>query len=456
MSANIIQGNPTKKFFIEMITRDISIEDAIIDLLDNSIDGANRINSESYDGLWVNITINDNEFVICDNCGGFSLDTAQKYAFRFGRPEEAPKAQNNTVGRFGIGMKRSLFKIGKQFIVESECNLDHFRIDVDVEEWSRKTMKMTTEDGVEAIVDDWNFSYEYVSESIGYSGTSIRITNLNTEVLDLFVSDNFLTNLSESIQKLLNFSLLKGLKITLNGKELAGKRIDMIISEASKPYYTYGRIGNVDYRIIAGLGEIGEPKNSGWYIYCNNRLVVEADTSNITGWGVQPIPQWHINYAMFRGILFLDSEETLDLPLTTTKKGIDATSETYKALLPVMKNAMIKVFEFLKKIPQMGDQANDYRRMLCDTFDKISAVELKSFDFSGHAQKMFLAPQLDLDIISQKKQNVRIAYDVNKDLAELAKGHAEARSYKELGNITFDYYIKMEDIEDEKSNESQL
>ena len=38
---NIIQGNPTKGFFIEMITRDISIKDAILDLLDNSIDGAN-------------------------------------------------------------------------------------------------------------------------------------------------------------------------------------------------------------------------------------------------------------------------------------------------------------------------------------------------------------------------------------------------------------------------------
>ena len=107
---NVIEGNPTKKFFIEMITRDISIEDAIIDLLDNSIDGANRINPENYTDLWINLTINDKEFVIQDNCGGFSLETAQKYAFRFGRPEEAPKA-NNTVGRFGIGMKRSLFKI---------------------------------------------------------------------------------------------------------------------------------------------------------------------------------------------------------------------------------------------------------------------------------------------------------------------------------------------------------
>ena len=37
MNTNVIEGNPTKKFFIEMITRDISIEDAIIDLLDNEV-----------------------------------------------------------------------------------------------------------------------------------------------------------------------------------------------------------------------------------------------------------------------------------------------------------------------------------------------------------------------------------------------------------------------------------
>lgn len=140
MNTNIIQGNPTKQFFIEMITRDISIEDAIIDLLDNSIDGANRMNPEDYNGLWIKLTINDTEFIIEDNCGGFSLETAKKYAFRFGRPEDAPKA-NNTVGRFGIGMKRSLFKIGKNFIVESHCGDDHFKVEVNVDEWSRRTKK---------------------------------------------------------------------------------------------------------------------------------------------------------------------------------------------------------------------------------------------------------------------------------------------------------------------------
>lgn len=455
MNTNIIEGNPTKKFFIEMITRDISIEDAIIDLLDNSIDGANRINSENYENLWVNLIINDKEFVIQDNCGGFSLATAQKYAFRFGRPEDAPKA-NNTVGRFGIGMKRSLFKIGRNFTVESQCKSDHFKVEVDVDDWSKRTKKVTTEDQIETTIDDWSFSYTFVDTPNGNDGTIIKISNLNSEVLDLFTDDSFLNDLSDDIQKLLNFSLLKGIKITLNGRELKGKRIDILISEHSKPYYADGVIDGVTYRIIAGLGGIGEPKNAGWYIYCNNRLVLEADTSNITGWGVHPIPQWHMNYVMFRGILFLDSKETLNLPLTTTKKGVDATSEVYKALLPVMKNAMIKVFEFLKKIPQMGDEANDYRQTICETFDKISAVDLKVYDFADYPQKTFLAPELDMDIISRKKQYVRISYEANKALADEAKEHAEAKNYKELGNTTFEYYLKMEEIKNGESDSSEL
>jgi len=57
-----------------------------------------------------------------------------------------------------------------------------------------------------------------------------------------------------------------------------------LLSNNTTPYHIEGIINNVRYKLIAGLGGIGEPKLSGWYIYCNNRLVLEADTSSITGW----------------------------------------------------------------------------------------------------------------------------------------------------------------------------
>lgn len=61
--ANIIEGSPTKQFFIDMITRDISIEDAIMDLIDNSIDGANRMRPNgNYGGLRITMQVNEKGF----------------------------------------------------------------------------------------------------------------------------------------------------------------------------------------------------------------------------------------------------------------------------------------------------------------------------------------------------------------------------------------------------------
>lgn len=40
--AKTAQGFPTKEFFVGMLTRDIELNDAILDLLDNCLDGVVR------------------------------------------------------------------------------------------------------------------------------------------------------------------------------------------------------------------------------------------------------------------------------------------------------------------------------------------------------------------------------------------------------------------------------
>lgn len=447
---NIIQGNPTKTFFIQMMTRDITINDAIIDLLDNSIDGASNLRPDgNYNGLVIDITINKDEFIVKDNCGGFSLEIAQKYAFRFGRPDEAPET-TGSVGRFGIGMKRALFKIGKNFIVESKSEDDHFKITVDVDEWKNQS-KLISQNNEEFTIEDWNFKYEIVDENYNLTenGTLIKVRNLTNEVSDLFSDSVFLNDLRDDIERLLNFSLQKNIKINLNSTELSCKGIEIIFDQdGSQPYYITGTKLGVNYRIIAGLGRIGDPSLSGWYIYCNDRLVVEADKTEVTGWGTPSIPKWHIDYVMFRGIVFLDSHETINLPLTTTKKGIDATSEIYKAVLPYMKEAMQNVNPFLRDITKLGGEANDYRKLLEEQQEKITVVEMKSQEFT-HSARTFIAPEIDLNLIAQKKDTVRIAYDVNKKIAFKVKNYSESKSFKELGEHTFNYYIQMEGLNNE-------
>lgn len=449
MNKNIIQGSPTKTFFIEMITRDISIKDAILDLLDNSIDGANNINPKSYEGLYVDLTVNENEFIVKDNCGGFSLEIAQKYAFRFGRPDDAPTTEGS-IGRFGVGMKRALFKIGNVFEVETKTISDHFQIDVKVNDWKKKKTKIKNEDDEELIVEDWNFNYNDITpqtSNLTENGTFIKVSELNNEVSTFFKEDNFLNDLRDDIERLLNFSIEKGLKITLNGVSLSKKGI-VLFNDESKPYYYEYEFEGVSVKIIAGLSYVGEPSKSGWYIYCNDRLVLEADRSDITCWGTKGIPKWHVNFVMFRGIIFFDSKETIKLPLTTTKKGIDASSEIYLKSKFFMREAMNSVLTFLKEISKLGSDANDYRKVLAEQEDKISVKDLKSY-ITPDIRK-FITPDLTIDTISEKNNFARISFNVDRNIANKAKSYSETRTYKELGKYIFDYYVKMEELEEDE------
>ncbi|WP_298148553.1 ATP-binding protein [Flavobacterium sp.] len=447
-SPNIIQGNPTKSFFIEMITRDISIKDSILDLLDNSIDGANKINPNNYEGLIIDITINKNVFIVKDNCGGFDLETAQKYAFRFGRPDEAPTTEGS-IGRFGVGMKRALFKIGQNFEVESKTTSDHFQIDVDSKKWKEQKTRVKNQEDEIIEVDDWNFSYTIITEeskNLEQNGTYIRVFNLNKEVAAIFEENSFLIELEDDIERLLNFSLEKGIQITLNGKPLRKKGIVLFNSE-SQPYIVEKEIDGVRIRIAAGLSYVGEPKTSGWYIYCNDRLVLEADQSHITLWGTTGIPKWHPDYVMFKGIIFFDSEDTLKLPLTTTKKGVDSTSEIFSKAKMYIREAMIAVLAFLKEIRNLGNEANDYRMLLGEQEDIVSVKDLKAIPIKQ--ERSFTAPILDYEKISVKRSNVRISFEAPEKMVKYVKDYTAVKSNKELGLYLFEYFLTMEDIENE-------
>ena len=52
-----VDASPTKSFFIYMLTRDIDVRPAIVELIDNSIDGAKKIrNNTEYEGLAASTT----------------------------------------------------------------------------------------------------------------------------------------------------------------------------------------------------------------------------------------------------------------------------------------------------------------------------------------------------------------------------------------------------------------
>src|SRR5438309_5561732 len=107
------KGDPSKSLFINMLTRDISLADCIVDLLDNSVDGIKELRKRTnqpapteneYAGFWVEVEFSKDRFHISDNCGGIPVQVAIDYAFRCGRRDEDDQelAESHTIGLYGI------------------------------------------------------------------------------------------------------------------------------------------------------------------------------------------------------------------------------------------------------------------------------------------------------------------------------------------------------------------
>jgi len=370
--SNVIKANPAKRFFVEMLTRDIDLDDAILDLLDNSLDGLLRITEgdySQYPNYEVNIELSEDQFKITDNCGGIPTDIAQKYAFRMGRPsgrdDDIP-----TIGMYGIGMKRSVFKMGKDIQVSSQNTENCFLVKIP-ESW---------------LTDDENWELEMTDcvETFSDKGTNIIVRNLYPGISELFSSDSdFRSRLMDKISIHYAFVLRSGLLIKINGKAIVGKDIailtefneDAIKSKKGILPFIYREDNDgLQIEIVCGLvdappslAEDSEAAEStkvdrvdaGWTIMCNDRVVLYADRTRLTGWG-DCLPQFHYQFNTLVGVVNFKSNMASKLPVTTTKRGIDASSDVYLRIRRKMCDAMRIYINYTNKWKNKREEEREH------------------------------------------------------------------------------------------------
>ncbi len=341
-------ANPTKEFFVSMLTRDISIEGCILDLIDNSVDAALESEggslpgiepSSRLDGYTVELTIRPDKFEIRDNCGGLSLEDATQYAFNFGN-RDVRADTSLSIGVYGIGMKRAVFKLGTDIEVSStHLPSEHstpqgFRVPIDVGEWLSSTET------------EWQFPI-LADEPAAEPGLRITVTNLRPEVKQAFEDPEFEPRLRRILARDYMLALGHELKIVLNSDDVVRSELSLRTGEGFVPMRQEYTDGDVNVTIIAGMGRPPSddsgpdslPKQrieSGWNIFCNGRAVLTGDTTTLSGWGVDPTPRWHPQYNGFSGFVFFTSEDPALLPMTTTKRSVDPSSSVYKRALARM------------------------------------------------------------------------------------------------------------------------
>lgn len=365
-------AHPTKEFFVKMLTRDISLEDTVLDLLDNCLDGVVRTlrdhgaqaGERPYEGFWAKIHLDGDWFSIEDNCGGIDLETLRHDAFRLGRPASEKDMGLGTVGFYGIGMKRAIFKIGKEANVTTRhAKEGEYEVDIPLN-WVDNA--------------DWFFNIKPIeSPTLADPGTRIMISTLNDTISEQFKNKSFINGLQEMIRQTYAIVMRKGFAIHFGGDELKPAELQIYVANEGGGILPYAFNGSIDgvnislacgfYRTLATETEIDEEKESkqsandaGWTIICNDRVVVFQDRTALSGWGTGGLPSFHNQFKSICGVVEFTSSEVNKLPLTTTKHGIDASSTVYLKTREYMIKGTKIFTNFTNKWKGIEEQTNPF------------------------------------------------------------------------------------------------
>ena len=289
-------------------------------------------------------------FSISDNCGGIPWEL-HDYAFRMGRPLDHPGDVPGTVGVYGIGMKRAIFKIGGDCLISTQ-NKD-FRYEVEIaSDWVENDKT-------------WRFPVKSSKKTMPEDGTTIVVGNLNSGVANNFSQgkESFETTLVRLISTHFAFIIEKGLKVTVNGVKVDPRPTKLIFSKQKfgkegrsiKPFIFQSESDGVKIFLVVGLtrpipsqAELSKglvesrysALEAGWTIVCNERAVVSCDRTELTGWGESGVPRFHNQFIAISGVVDFRSDNAANLPTNTTKRGIDGSSILYLQVKNKMREGM--------------------------------------------------------------------------------------------------------------------
>jgi len=330
-----------------------------------------------------------------------------------------------------------------------------FDLGVDVEEW--------------AVQEAWTGSLEenITLAADEQSGTTIEVTKIHPSVQDDLNDPSVAQLLRAELRVRHQESIQSGLKLYLNSETaLIASRPSLQSSAVVQPVYKHFQVeasgGSVDIKLYAGtvsppkhvkgsdLEDEGQAENfqdagdAGWYLFCNDRLLLVADRTPITGWG-NPAAAYHPQYRLFRGFVYLSADDAGLLPWNTTKTAVDRDSPIFRAVQSEMKTALVAVQAVINRAKQVRARFDeeetkpDILLALDDTPDQpISSLTTLSSNMIAPASP----PPKPYTPATPKIQ--RIQYTVEpqryKEVAEVLG----ASSGSEVGRLTFDYFYEQE------------
>ena len=234
------------------------------------------------------IKLAKDNFLIEDNCGGIPREIAKNYAFKMGRePDDDRDSDAETIGMYGVGMKRAIFKMGREALVRTRYGNDTFEVPITSEWLDDKGWKsLPINEPTEA------------NENLAEPGTVIRVWQLYDGVSRHFANEAFENEVRTAISEHFTMFLQRGLKVELNGEPVKPVFVEVLVSQREDgpaPFVFQKTIDDVFVSITVGLNSgrsVGDDDEddagferdrssatAGWTVLCNDRAVIVGDKS---------------------------------------------------------------------------------------------------------------------------------------------------------------------------------
>ncbi|MFO1403558.1 MAG: ATP-binding protein [Azonexus sp.] len=434
----LADASPEKRLFISLLTRDISLVAAFLDLVDNSINAAiepyaGRLETaEGYQELFadeaitpsvdIRIKISPEKVEITDSASGISAEVARDHVFKFGRSsEEAHSSDRLSV--YGIGLKRALFKLGNRIAIRSDHLQGGFDLDLDVGKWAKETSPK------------WSFGIDPRAPVAVNTGTQIVVTDLYEDAKRRLCDGVFIGQLKEAITRTYEFFLAKFVRIYVNDEQVLGVDFAIGSNHASDEF----SVGNISCAVTAGIGVAQggkfRDKSSGWFVFCNGRTVISGDKTQLTGWNNAGLPIFQPKHRPFIGTVFFVSPDAEKLPWTTTKSAINEDSSIWQEA----KRHMITVARVV--VSFLDSRYTDEGTEVASTDLQVAAGDKQSMIAAAAPQKRSFSPPP-----KPVSPNTRIQYDAKVDDVRKIERYLgrPGMGGAEVGRYTFNYFLKNE------------
>lgn len=335
----LIATGVSSTFLEEALTKDVTTLEAIFDLVDNSIDAARESLikkggkrgkdnlPESYEGYYVSIRIDNDSIRILDNCSGIDRETLSKRALYTNKPSQ----HEYGIGLYGIGLKRSLLKMGTDFSFYVDNGVEAFKSYFD-------------NNGIGGNED--HPIYADIVPSKGNAKSLFSVSNIKNEIKNDFHNPRWFNNAEREFSLRYGIYLKKGFKIILHHVKNK-KRVNVIgIAPTLRkecefpPTQEIINFDGVEVIIETGIhsdyifpGEEGHSLSNnrklteffGIYFSCNDRVIVSASTEKAYGWA----SKWHSEYNGYVCWVKFISKNAALLPWNTAKTALRTDSSLF-------------------------------------------------------------------------------------------------------------------------------